>query len=424
MRILFIVILAGIAMAQAPTGQESAMLKAVDAEAPAAASFLERLVNMNSGTFNPLGVRSVADVLDTELRLLGFTTRLLSGDAVKRGPHLVAERKGTHGKRVLLIGHMDTVFEPSNPFQRFSRAGDLAVGPGTDDMKGGLVVMLSALKAMQKASALADTNITVFITGDEEAAGDPISISRGAMIAAGKSNDYALCFESAARRNGKDYGTISRRGAAQWEIRVRAKTGHSSQIFTDAMGDGAIYELSRILNAFYEQLREPNLTYSVGMVLGGNGIAVEPGDRATVSGKPNIVPGEALAIGDVRALSPEQVARTKDKMQSILAKNLKGTTADLKFEDLYPPMPPTPGNVALLAKLNEVNKTLGEPEMEPLDPMQRGAGDISFIAPYVDSISGMGAAGAGSHAAGESIDLSRMPIQAKRAALLIYRLTR
>jgi glutamate carboxypeptidase len=166
------------------------------------------------------------------------------------------------------------------------------------------------------------------------------------------------------------------------------------------------------------------MTFSVGMMLSGNNIELSPGGQATVSGKPNIVPGEALAIGDVRALTPDQVARVKDKMQSILAKNLKGTTAELKFDDRYPPMAPTAGNAALLAKLNEVNRTLGEPVMEPLDPMLRGAGDISFIAPYVDSMSGMGAVGAGAHAPGEWVDLTRQPLQAKRAALLIYRLTR
>jgi glutamate carboxypeptidase len=418
------VLLIALIHAQPPTARESAMLTAVDAEAPDAIAFLERIVNMNSGTFNPAGVKAVADVLDAEFRALGFTTRQLSGDATQRGPHLIAERKGTHGKRVLLIGHMDTVFETSSPFQKFDRKSDTHTdGPGTSDMKGGLVVMLSALKAMNRAGALDGANITVFITGDEESAGDPLSVSRGPLIEAGKAHDFALCFEGGARHNGKDYGTIARRGSAQWQLSVHAKTGHSSQIFSDEMGDGAAFELSRIVNAFREQLREPNMTFSVGMILSGNNIELEPGGRGTVSGKPNIVPGEALAIGDVRALTPDQVARVKDKMQSILARNLKGTRAELKFDDRYPPMAPTPGNIALLAKLNEVNNTLGEAVMEPFDPMLRGAGDISFIAPYVDSISGMGAVGGGAHAAGEWVDLTRLPLQSKRAALFIYRLT-
>jgi glutamate carboxypeptidase len=412
------------APAQPPSAQESAMLKAVDTEAPAAVAFLERIVNMNSGTYNPPGVKAVADILEGEFRLLGFTTRQLPGDATKRGPHLIAERKGARGQRVLLIGHMDTVFEPSSSFQKFDRArDDHTGGPGTSDMKGGLVVMLSALKAMNHAGALDGANITVFITGDEESAGDPLTLSRGPLIEAGKAHDVALCFEGAARHNGRDFGTIARRGSAQWQLSVHAKTGHSSKIFSDEMGDGAAFELSRIVNAFREQLREPNMTFSVGLMLSGNNIDLEPGGRGTVSGKPNIVPGEAIAIGDVRALTPDQVARVKDKMQSILAKNLKGTRAELKFEDRYPPMAPTPGNAALLAKLNEVNKTMGEPVMEPYDPMLRGAGDISVIAPYVDSMSGMGAAGGGAHAAGEWVDLTRLPLQSKRAALFIYRLT-
>ncbi|HEY3743880.1 MAG TPA: M20/M25/M40 family metallo-hydrolase [Bryobacteraceae bacterium] len=419
-------ILPAVMLAQAPSGKEAAMVSAVDAEAPAAVTFLERIVNMNSGTFNPAGVQAVADVLEAQFRSLGFSTRQLSGAATKRGPHLIAELKGSpNRKRVLLIGHMDTVFELSSPFQKFDRKSDEHTdGPGTSDMKGGLVVMLSALKAMKAAGALDGANITVFITGDEEAAGDPLAVSRAALIAAGKASDYALCFEGGASRDGKDYGTIARRGSASWRLTVHAKTGHSSQIFSDSMGDGAAFEVARIVNAFREQLREPNMTFSVGMILSGNNIQLEPGGHASVSGKSNIVPGEALAIGDVRALTRDQVARVKDKMQSILAKNLKGTRAELQFEDRYPPMSPTAGNQALLDKLNGVNATLGQPVMEALDPMLRGAGDISFIAPYVDSITGMGAYGGGGHAPGEWINLTRQPLQAKRAALLIYRLTR
>jgi glutamate carboxypeptidase len=86
-------------------------------------------------------------------------------------------------------------------------------------------------------------------------------------------------------------------------------------------------------------------------------------------------------------------------------------------------MAPTAGNIALLAKLNEGNRALGVSEMEALDPMLRGAGDSSFVAPYVDTLDGLGAPGSGAHAPGESVDLSRLPLQTKRAAILINRLT-
>lgn len=403
--------------------QEAAVVHSIDEEAPSAVALLEKIVNMNSGTFNPAGVVEVGKVLEREFEALGFTTRWVSMDAVKRAPSLVAELRGSHGKRILLIGHMDTVFEPSSPFQKFVRTGDTATGPGTSDMKGGIVVILSALKALKSAGALDGARITVFITGDEEAVGEPTEISRKEFIEAGKNSDAVLSFEADIREQGKDYASTARRGFTSWELRVHAKAGHSGVIFSPSMGDGAIFELSRILNLFHDTLREPNMTYSAGLMLGGSNIKVESSGDASVSGKTNIVPGEALAIGDVRALTPDQLAHVKDRMLSIVTGgNLPGTKAGITFTDKYPPMAPTPGNIALLAKLNEGNRALGMAEMEALDPMLRGGGDASFVAPFVDVLDGLGAAGTGAHAPGETVDLSRMPLQSKHTALLIYRL--
>jgi glutamate carboxypeptidase len=361
-------------------------------------------------------------MLEPEFEALGFRTRWIPMDAVKRAPHLVAERKGTQGKRLLLIGHMDTVFEPSSPFQKFVRNGDIGTGPGTSDMKGGIIVLLSALKALHKVGVLENTSITVFLTGDEESAGQPATVSRKEFIEAGKNSDAALCFEGGARQGNNDLASTARRGSTTWELRVKANTGHSGGIFGERMGDGAIFEVSRILTQFHDTLREPNMTYSVGLVLGGSNIKVDTNGEASVSGKANIVPGEAFAIGDIRALTPEQLGRAKDKMQSILARNLPQTSATLEFKEAYPPMAPTPGNVALLEALNKGNRILGLPDMGALDPMLRGAGDISFVAEHVDSLSGLGANGSGAHAPGETVDLARLPLQSKRAALLIEQL--
>jgi len=111
-------------------------------------------------------------------------------------------------------------------------------------------------------------------------------------------------------------------------------------------------------------------------------------------------------------------------MQAIVAQSLPGTKSELNFRDKMPPRAPTPGNLALLTKLNEANRALGLPDMEALDPMQRGAGDASFVAPFTNVLDGLGAYGNGTHAPGESVDVARLPLQSKRAALLIYRLTR
>jgi glutamate carboxypeptidase len=421
--ILVVLLSSSRSLGQQLSKQEASIVHSVDEEAPAAVALLEKIVNMNSGTFNPTGVLDVGKVLEREFQALGFTTRWVPMDAVKRAPSLVAERRGSRGKRVLLIGHMDTVFEPSSPFQKFVRTGDIATGPGTSDMKGGIVVILSALKALRSAGALDGARITVFITGDEESPGQPTEISRKEFIEAGKNSDAVLSFEAGITEQGKDYASTARRGATSWELHVHAKAGHSGGIFSASAGDGAIFEVSRILNLFHDTLREANMTYSAGLVLGGSNIKVEPNGDASVAGKVNIIPGEALAMGDLRVLTPDQLARVKDKMRSIVGtRNLPGTKAEITFTDNYPPMAPTPGNVKLLEKLNEGNRALGMAEIQALDPMLRGAGDVSFVAPFVAALDGLGATGTGSHAPGETVDLSRMPLQSKRAALLIYRL--
>jgi glutamate carboxypeptidase len=426
LRLLILILTVSLSSSRLPgqqmSKQQAAIVHSIDEEKLAAVTLLERIVDINSGTFNSAGVVEVGKVLEPEFQALGFTTYWLPMDAVKRAPSLVAERKGNHGKRVLLIGHMDTVFEPSSPFQKFQRNGDAAAGPGAADMKGGIVVILSALKALKNAGALDSANISVFLTGDEESVGEPPEISRKDLIAAAKNSDAVLSFEFTLSPDGKDYAVTARRGGTTWELRVQAKSGHSSLIFSPSMGDGAAFELSRILVLFHDTLREPNMTYSVGLIVGGSSIKVAPDGEASVSGKTNIIPGEAVATGDIRALYPEQLARVKEKMQAVVARGLPQTSAEIHFTDRYPPMAPTPGNLALLARLNEVNRALGLPDTEAIDPMQRGVGDASFVAPFVAVLDGLGAPGTGIHAPGESVDLSRLPLQSKRAALLIYSL--
>ena len=141
--------------------------------------------------------------------------------------------------------------------------------------------------------------------------------------------------------------------------------------------------------------------------------------------KANVIPATAIAVGDTRTLSPEQEARVRAKMAEIVARHLPGTDAKLEFSDeSYPPMAPTEGNRAVLARLNVVNRDLGLPEMAEGDPAKRGAGDISFVAADVDGLVGLGTAGDGSHAPGETIDLKSVDTQAKRTAILMTRLSK
>src|SRR5687767_13437927 len=156
--------------AQGLSAPERRIVASVDAGAPAAITLLEKLVNINSGTHNFAGVRAVADALAPEFQKLGFTTRWSPGSSWNRAGHLVAEWKGNgSGRKLLLIGHLDTVFEKDSPFQKFERVGtDSARGPGIADMKGGNVVMLLALKALKDAGLLDQLQVTAVFTGDEE----------------------------------------------------------------------------------------------------------------------------------------------------------------------------------------------------------------------------------------------------------------
>ena len=413
----------GCASAQTLSPEQQRIVNAVSADEQNSLGLVEELVNINSGTLNPAGVRKVAEVLRPRFEALGFTCRFIPMDAVQRAGHLVAERKGTHGRRVLLIGHMDTVFEPDSPFQKFVRNGDKASGPGTADMKGGLAVMISALTALNQAGALDGANITVFLTGDEERAGRPLSVSRGDLVEVAKRSDAALEFEAGVRVKGHDEASIARRSAYTWTLKATGREAHSAGVFGSA-GFGAIYELTRILDRFRQELREDGMTYNVGLIAGGSSVKAGSEAELSASGKVNIIPAAAQANGDLRTLNDEQYRRTQEKMKQIVAQHLAGTSAEIVFGEGYPSMPETEGGRELLRELNNVNRALGREVMEPFDPLMRGAGDLSFVAPYVAGITGLGAYGSGSHAPGETMDLASQTYQTQRVALFLYGLTR
>ena len=414
--------------AQPLSSAEKTMVAYIDANEQASNQMLEQLVNINSGTHNLEGVRAVGKIMMEQLGALGFQVRWVPMDEVHRAGTLVAEhpcpQPGACGKRMLLIGHMDTVFEKDSPFQMYTVQGHIGTGPGVNDMKGGLIDMLFALRAMQAANVLKQAEITIVLSGDEEAHGEPATISRRDMIAAARHSDVALEFEGTPRENGIFYGSVSRRSSISWQIRTTGETGHSAGIFGSGKGYGAIYELTRILDAFRTQLPEPYLTFNVGMIVGGTSIAVDEAGSGTVKGKGNVIPPTAYASGDIRTISNEQSERVKKKMEVIVGQHLPKTGATITFSEGYPAMAPTAQSRALLGILNQANASLGFGAMPELDPMKRGAGDIAFVADILPGVAGIGATGEGAHAPGETIDLTAQPINTKRDAVLMYRLSK
>jgi glutamate carboxypeptidase len=415
--------------AAALTPTEQAMVRAVDAEQERTTSMLQRWVDQNSGTLNLAGVEAVRRMVEPEFKELGFRTEWIDMKEAGRAGHLVARHAGRRGgKRLLLIAHLDTVFEPDSPFQHWVREGDQAHGPGAGDDKGGIAVIVAALRAMKAAGTLRQANITVFMTGDEEDAGNPLTISRRDLIAQGKKADAALDFEDLAQEGGPngpvDLGSIARRSAGSWTVTVSGRSGHSSGVGAGG-GWGANYELARIIDQFRRELPEEKLTYNVGLIGGGQTAELDGGRiRLQASGKTNIISATAVARGDLRAISEEQIERTRAKMRAIVAQSLPGAKAEISFdEDGYPPMPPTAGNRALLARLNAVNRDMGLAEMPELDPAMRGAGDISFVARDVDGLVGLGPASEGAHTAKEAVNVPSIAKQAKRAAIVMSRLS-
>jgi len=404
---------------------EKKIKKYVDSHTEEAIDLVEKVVNINSGTLNIDGNKTVGKIFQAELDQLGFNTYWVTyPETIKRSGHLFAEMRGGKGKKIVMIGHLDTVFEPDHPFQKFTRDGDTAYGPGVSDMKAGDVSMIYAMKALDNVGVLKDLNLTLVFTGDEEKTGGPPSIVRKELIEAGKWANIGLGFEGA---HGMNTGTIARRSSSSWMLTTTGIQGHSSQIFKDELGYGAIFEAARIVNAFREELvGEEYLSFNPGTIVGGTDIAYDPVTaRGTTFGKTNVVSQAATVHGGIRTISTEQLDKAITMMKDIASQNLPGTTAKIEFKTSYPPMAPTKQNYALLDKLESVNVDLGYGKLEPLDPGKRGAADISFVAPHVDaSLAGMGPDGFGEHSEKEGLDLTSFPKTTTRAAILIYRLTR
>ncbi|HZA49898.1 MAG TPA: M20/M25/M40 family metallo-hydrolase [Myxococcaceae bacterium] len=405
--------------AHALSDKEKRIAAWVTAHADEATAFLIRSVDIPSATHNVAGVRQVGELYAAELRKIGFATRWAEmPPEMHRAGHLIAERKGGKGKRILLIGHLDTVLEG----KPFTREGNVGRGPGVNDMKGGNAVILWALQALEHAAALNDRTITVVFTGDEEDVGDPKDVARRHLVELARRSDVALSFETAVGNS----AVIARRGVTTWRLQVRGATGHSSGIFKEELGSGAIFEAARILDRFHESLREKYLTYNASVIVGGTEAELDSESRRGKAwGKTNVVPQRVMVDGDLRFLSEEQRESAKQKMRDIVSsKNHPRTSAEILFHDEYPSMPPTDGNMALLRELDRVSRDLGQGEITPYDPGARGAGDISFVASHVDCLDGLGAMGKGAHSPDETAELDKLPMLITRAALLIHRLTR
>jgi glutamate carboxypeptidase len=404
---------------------EARIVASIDRHREADLALLRELVEINSGTMNLEGVRRVGARLGEAFEAIGGRSEWRDGAAVGRAGNLVVHF-GTQGPKVLLIGHLDTVFAAGDDFQEYTEIDAThAKGPGIIDMKGGDLVILSALRALGEAGVLDRLQLRVVVTGDEEHPGRPLERSKQDLVEAAEWADVALGFEDGD--GNPRTAVVSRRGFIGWEVEVEGTPAHSSQIFTESVGDGAIYEAARILDGFRRTLAKiPDLTFNPGVIVGGTRITLDAeASSGTAFGKTNVVAQATRIRGDIRALSPAQEAMTMRMMRQIVARNLPGTKASIHFGEGYPPVAPTEGNRRLLATYDQASRDLGFGPVEAVKPRNAGAADISFTANLVDAaLDGLGLMGAGGHTKDETADLSTFTSQAKRAALLLHRLPR
>jgi glutamate carboxypeptidase len=394
---------------------EKNIVRQIDQNLQDSLDTLKKVVNINSGTMNFTGVRDVGSVFRAEFDAMGFTTQWIEGSSFNRAEHLTASY-GTTGPRILMFGHLDTVFAKSDTFQSSVSVDDNHVaGPGITDMKGGDVIIISALRALKKLNLLDNVSIKVVVSRFQP---QKTTIVDGAIWAY-----VALGFEDGD--SNIETAVIARRGSIGWQLNVVGKAAHSSQIFSQEIGYGAIFEAARILNTFREKLAGVgNLTFNPGIIAGGTEVDFQKENaRAQVFGKSNVVDKELSVKGGIRALTPEELQNAKKVMQKIVVENLLHTLASLVFDEGYPPMAPTEANYRLLAMYSEISESLGYGPVLPVNPRNAGAADISFAADHVKMvIDGLGLMGSGGHTKDEVADMTSFAKNIHKAAILIYRL--
>ena len=385
-------------------------------------------VNINSGTQNFAGVRAGRRAVRAEFDALGFKTAWVDGAPFKRAGHLVAERPGT-GPRILLIGHLDTVFEPDSPFQKFERVEPTRRARARHHRHEGRRRRSCSWRCRrwQRRGARRRMNVAVVMTGDEEDAGEPQAPRARRWSRPRKGAAVAIGFEDGA--GDPRTAVIARRGTTAWTLHVKGTPAHSSQIFREDIGYGAMFEAARILNAFREKLAgEPHLTFNPGAIVGGTQVEFDTraGPRARRSARTTSSPSTPWCRATCARCRSEQFASARrSHAGDRRRRRCRTTLAEITFDDGYPPLAPTAGNRRCWRCTTRRAATSVPVPSTAVDPDTAGAADVSFVAEHVPMIlDGIGLMGDGGHTVNETADLRTLPSQTKRAALLLYRLTR
>ncbi len=370
----------------------------LDDKEPDALRFLEALVNQDSGTYDQLDVNRMGDLLAGALDELGFhATRFPQSDY---GDHWLWEHHGAADKRLLAISHIDTVFATGTAKSRpFSISGPRAYGPGVLDMKGGITVLVFALRALRATDSPAwrDASLAWFLNSDEEV----LSPSSRALIRAEAERSASVIVTEPARTGG-EY-VVARKGAGKFFLEVFGRAAHAGA--QPELGRSAIGAMAQKIEALHAMtdLAE-GTTVNVGVVRGGT--------------RSNVIADECYAEIDLRSWTPDAATRAMARFDEIArTTHVPDTTAELRGDMNFPPWPEgLPGTLELLALVQDAGRELGL----ALNGIRTGGGSdgnhASAVAPTLD---GFGPQGSRAHSEDEFIEVATLIERAKVTARFI-----
>ncbi len=397
------------------TSEELELTSWLDSQEDNMLAMLERITNINSGSLNKVGVNELATIFSNELRQLGFQISTLPGEVIEMpscpgsdynvdvADHILASQNG-NGSKLLLMGHLDTVFPLDSPFQEFRRDGDKMYGPGVSDMKGGLVVMLYALKALHEQGDLQDKAITIVLNSDEEMGS---LSSRKYLEEQALLHDWGLVYES----SGNNRLTRERKGLGQARFVVHGKASHAGG--AHEQGRSAIKELAyKIVQIENITDYETGVTVNVGVVSGGEAR--------------NTIAPCAEALIDLRYPQPQQgldaIAQFEDIFSNVYSYPVdSGELSTESWTNLHRPAKvATPKSDQLLNKTIAIARLLGQ----DLGVADSGGGTDGSLTQSVGlpTLDSLGSAGTGAHSNREEGRVSSLVERAKLSAVLIHRL--
>jgi glutamate carboxypeptidase len=369
----------------------------VDTKEAEILAFLERIVNIDSGTHDKAGVDQVGNILADKLQELGFEVEKVP--QTQYGDHLIARKQGRGQRSILFIGHMDTVFPAGTAARRpFRVEGGRAYGPGVLDMKGGDVSLLFALEALKATGnpVYDDVTMTVIFNSDEEVLSPT---SRSIFEVEAKRADTACVFEPA--RPGGEY-VIRRKGVGKYYLTVHGRAAHAGA--QPEQGRSAVEEMARKILAIHAMTDfKVGTTLNVGLVRGGE--------------RSNVVAETAYAEIDLRAPDMEEARRVDARLREIAAAStVPDTTAELTGGLVFPPMEQTPASRRLFEAVQAAGRELGL----DLQGISTGGGsDGNHAAQFTPTIDGMGPKGSETHSDREFIEVASMSERTKVTTLFL-----